>query len=62
MTVRSSAAFFVLFAATFCLAQSPAASDYSFTISGTQTWTDTGVDLAAGDVVSLTAEAKTGSA
>ena len=61
MAVRSSIALLVLGVATLCPAQSPAASDYSFTISGTQTWTDTGVDLEAGDVVSLTAEAKTGS-
>jgi hypothetical protein len=61
MTVRSSSSLLVLFAATFCLAQTPAASDHSFTISGTQTWTDTGLDLAAGDVVSLKAETESGS-
>lgn len=61
MTVGFSSSLLVLFATTFCMAQSPAASDYSFTVSGTQTWTDTGVDLAVGDVVSVTAEAKTGS-
>jgi len=61
MTVRFSTALLVLFAATVCLSQTPATSDYSFTISGTQTWTDTGVDLAAGDVVSVTTETKTGS-
>lgn len=61
MTVRFSIALLVLFAATICLAQSPAKSDYSFTISGAQTWTDTGVDLPAGDVVTLTAEVKSGS-
>jgi len=61
MTFRSCVALPVLVAATFCLAQSPATSDHSFTISGTQTWTDTGVDLAAGDVVSVTAETKSGS-
>ncbi len=37
----------------------PAApSEYSFTISGSQTWTDTGVDLSAGDTLSFTADAK----
>ncbi len=61
MMVRLSSSLLVLFAATFCLAQTPATSHYSFTISGTQTWTDTGVDLAAGDVVSVTAETKSGS-
>jgi hypothetical protein len=49
-----------LLAASFAAAQAPTPSDYSFTISGTQTWTDTGVDLAAGDAVSATAEAKPG--
>lgn len=34
---------------------------YLFTISGSQTWTDTGVDLAGGDEVSLSAEPKSGS-
>jgi hypothetical protein len=62
MNIRFSTALLVLFAASFCTAQSSSASDYSFTISGAQTWTDTGVDLAAGDVVSLTAETKAGSA
>jgi LssY-like putative type I secretion system component LssY len=40
--------------------QAPA--EYSFTISASQPWTDAGVDLAAGDVVTLTAHAKSGSA
>jgi hypothetical protein len=62
MNIRFSTALLVLFAASFCAAQSSSTSDYSFTISGTQTWTDTGVDLAVGDVVSLTAETKAGSA
>ena len=30
-------------------AQNAAASEYSFTISGSQTWTDTGVDLTEGE-------------
>jgi hypothetical protein len=34
---------------------------YSFTISGSQAWTDTGVDLAAGDSLSITSETKAGS-
>lgn len=61
MIVRLSFSLLVLFGATVCLAQTSGNSDYSFTISGTQTWTDAGVDLAAGDVVSITAEAKAGS-
>src|SRR5882672_6559225 len=36
-------------------AQTPAARGYSFTISTTQTWTDTGVDLAVGDIVAIIA-------
>jgi hypothetical protein len=37
------------------------ASELSFTIAGSQVWTDTGTDLNAGDSVFLTAEAKPGS-
>jgi len=32
-----------------------AANDYSFNVSTSQTWTDTGVDLSAGDVLNITA-------
>ncbi len=35
-------------------------AEYSFTISASQPWTDTGVDLAAGATLSFTAEAKPG--
>jgi hypothetical protein len=35
-------------------------AQYSFTISASQPWTDTGVDLSAGDTLSFTAEAKSG--
>jgi hypothetical protein len=45
----------------FANAQSAAPAKYSFTISASQPWTDTGVDLAAGTVISVTAEAKHGS-
>jgi len=38
----------------------PAARDYSFTISTTQPWTDTGVDLQPGDVLEITASARSG--
>lgn len=38
----------------------PSPSSYSFTISGSQLWTDTGVDLSAGDTLSFTAETKSG--
>ncbi len=34
---------------------------YSFTISGSQTWTDTGVDLTEGDELTLSAQTKPGS-
>ena len=40
----------------------PNSSSYSFTISGSQSWIDTGVDLAAGDTLSFTAETKSGDA
>jgi len=61
INIRHSSSLLILFAASLCLAQAPGGSDYSFTISGSQTWTDTGVDLAAGDDLTLTAEAKPGS-
>jgi LssY C-terminus len=51
----------ILFAASLCVAQAPSTSDYSFAISGAQAWTDTGVDLAAGDTLAITAEPKSGS-
>lgn len=38
-----------------------AAQDYKFTISTSQTWTDTGVDLHAGDLLEITATAGHGS-
>jgi hypothetical protein len=50
---------FVLLAATFTLPASAqfqiatAGRDYSFTISTTQPWTDTGVDLQTGDVLQI---------
>jgi hypothetical protein len=37
---------------------STAANDYSFNISTTQAWTDTGVDLQTGDVLNITASGK----
>jgi hypothetical protein len=42
------------------IAQTPstAANDYSFNISTTQAWTDTGVDLQTGDVLNITASGK----
>lgn len=51
----------ILFGTLCSVAQeSTAPASYSFTISGSQVWTDTGVDLAAGDDLSFTAEAKPG--
>ena len=35
-------------------------AEYSFTISATQPWTDTGVDLSVGDALTFTTEAKPG--
>ena len=47
---------------SFAFGQSATApTEYSFSISGSQTWTDTGVDLAAGDSLTLSAETKSGS-
>ena len=60
MIIRFSFALLVLFAASVCLAQTPT-NEYSFTISGAQIWTDTGLELAAGDVVTVAAETKAGS-
>jgi len=61
INIRHSSSLLILFAASICFAQAPSTSDYSFTISGAQTWTDTGVDLASGDALTITAETKAGS-
>jgi LssY C-terminus len=44
-------------AACQCIAQTatPAGNDYSFNVSTTQPWTDTGVDLQTGDALNITA-------
>lgn len=52
----------VFTSASVLSAQAPAARDYSFPISTTQIWTDTGVDLAAGDIVAISATMPAGSA
>src|SRR6266496_1701659 len=39
----------------------PQPTQYSFTISDSQIWTDTGLDLSAGETLTLTAETKPGS-
>ena len=36
--------------------------EYSFTISASQPWTDTGIDLSAGDSLAFNAQSKAGSA
>jgi hypothetical protein len=62
--MRSASFFVPALAALSCaaFAQSDATRpQYSFTISDSQVWTDTGLDLAAGDSLSMTAETKTGS-
>ena len=58
----------VLFFALSCAAlrasaqnAAQASSEYSFTISASQPWTDTGVDLSVNDTLGFTAEAKAGS-
>ena len=59
----------VLFFAFSCVAltasaqtTAPASSEYSFTISASQPWIDTGVDLTASDTLAFAAETKSGSA
>ncbi len=52
----------IFFALALCLSQAQAQNDHSLAISGTQTWTDTGVDVALGDELTFTAGTKTGSA
>jgi LssY C-terminus len=52
----------VLFITIFAALTLPlAAQDYKFTVSTTQPWTDTGVDLHAGDVVAISATPNNGS-
>ena len=46
-----------VFAHPFASAQSETAKDYSFTISIAQPWTDTGVDLQAGEILQINASA-----
>jgi hypothetical protein len=51
----------VLFCSLIAFSQTtPAPAEYSFTISASLPWTDTGVDLSASDVLSFTAQAKPG--
>lgn len=62
INIRSSASFLVVFfAVSACIAQDPQPSSFSFTISGSQPWTDTGIDLAPGDTLAFTSETKSGS-
>jgi hypothetical protein len=61
INIRHSPSVLILVATCFCFAQAPSTSDYSFTISGAQTWTDTGVDLAPGDDLNMSAENNPGS-
>src|SRR6185437_9904973 len=59
INIRSSASLIVvLFAVSVCIAQEPQPSSLSFTVSGSQPWTDTGIDLAPGDTLAFTSEAK----
>jgi hypothetical protein len=56
----------ILVSALFCVSPPARAQNgattakYSFTISAAQTWTDAGLDLASGDALTFTAEAKSG--
>jgi LssY C-terminus len=51
----------ILFAANLLIAQAVGNSEKSFTVSGVQTWLDTGIDVVPGDSVFIDAEAKAGS-
>jgi hypothetical protein len=51
----------VVLLAVGATAQTSSPRDYSLTVSGSYTWTDTGIDLVAGDAVSFTANPKSGS-
>jgi hypothetical protein len=61
LVINGAALFIGVFAILSALAQSEAGSasavarDYSFTISTAQPWTDTGVDLEAGELLEITA-------
>ena len=59
---RFSIVFILLCSSLAAVGQTAPASpaQYSFTISASQPWTDTGVDLSLGDTLTFTAEAKTG--
>ncbi|HTM36402.1 MAG TPA: LssY C-terminal domain-containing protein [Terriglobales bacterium] len=48
----------ILFAANLTIAQAGDNRDNTFTVSGAQTWLDTGIDIAAGDSVIVTGERK----
>jgi hypothetical protein len=50
----------LVLAAGICLAQVSNPNEHTLTLSGAQTWTDTGIDLAAGDTATVTVEAKPG--
>jgi LssY C-terminus len=49
---------FILLYFTFAVGQTGTPSTYSFTISASQTWIDTGVDIAAEDDLAIAAESK----
>src|SRR5215467_10792338 len=48
----------ILFSANLTVAQAAGHSENSFTVSGAQTWLDTGIDIAPGNSVFVAAEAK----
>jgi hypothetical protein len=60
--IKACMFFVALLASLATLAQSGATAprDYSFSIAATQPWTDTGVDLQAGDLVEISATAHAG--
>jgi len=48
----------ILFAVNLTLAQAAGNNENSFTVSGAETWLDTGIDIAPGDSVSIAADRK----
>lgn len=58
---RCLASVLLVLTVSVCIAQAPSTSTHTLTLSGAQTWTDTGIDVIGGDTASVTAEAMPGS-
>ena len=57
---RCLASVLLVLTVSICVAQVPSTSEHTLALSGTQTWTDTGIDVAAADTATVTAETKPG--